>query len=240
VADLLEIRDLTVCFGRLCVLDGLALCVAKGQRHALIGPNGAGKTTLLNAISGWLIPQAGQLRLDGVSMLGLQPHHLARHGITRASQIPQGFAGLTIREHLDAVWQRGKGWFNFVPPADSSMTAHIEALLADLPLEARADELSHGQRKRLELATALAMSPRLLLLDEPTAGLSLRETDTMVSALRALRVSMLVVEHDMDVVAALADRVSVLHNGSIMAQGTPEQIAQHPGVQAIYLSHAHG
>ncbi len=239
---LLAVEGLGQAFGPTRVLDGLDLRVRAGARHALIGPNGTGKTTLLNAISGWLRPQRGEIRFRGAALLGRSPHGIARLGIARASQIPTGFPRLTAREHLRAAAQRGRGWWRFDPEVEARVRDDAERVGLVEALDTPAGALSHGDGKRLELAVALALTPQLLLLDEPTAGLSRSETEAMIAVLGGLAgITLLIVEHDMDVVAQLADRVSVLHGGCVLAEGALDEVARDARVQAVYLgTHAAG
>jgi len=233
---LLAVEEVGQAFGATRVLDGLSLRVRTGTRHALIGPNGTGKTTLLNAISGWLRPQRGDIRFRGTSLLGRPPHQIARLGVARASQIPVGFPRLTAREHLRAAAQRGRGWWRFAAGVEARVRDHAARLGLSDALDTPVGALSHGDGKRLELAGALALDPELLLLDEPTAGLSRSETSAMIAALRALKgITLLIVEHDMDVVAQLADRVSALHGGRVLAEGRLDEVAADARVQAVYL-----
>jgi branched-chain amino acid transport system ATP-binding protein len=233
----LRIDNLHVAFGSVIVLNGLTLEVPNGECHALIGPNGAGKTTLLNVISGWIMPQGGSVQIQDQSLIGQAPDQIAKLGVVRTNQIPHGFPTLTVLDHLRAAFQQGHGWFKFQSEIDSKIETLVQQLNLDEMLAEPAQQLSHGQRKRLELGCALALDPSLLLLDEPSAGLSSGERAGMVEMLKGIPITMLIVEHDMDVVAALADRVSVLHCGRLLAQGTVEQIANNISVQEAYLGH---
>jgi len=234
----LSVEALCVSFGSVNVLANFTLTVAAGERHTLIGPNGAGKTTLLSAISGWIKPQCGVIHFENQPLIGRSPQQIAQLGVARANQIPHGFPTLTVFEHLKASVSHAQRWFRFPNALQTKIEALLQQLNLDDAMGLTASQLSHGQRKRLELGCALALDPRLLLLDEPTAGLSPAESDAMVALLKTIPVTMLIVEHDMDVVAALADRVSVLHEGRLLAQGAPNQIAENAEVQKVYLGHA--
>ena len=230
MSALLVIDDLTKNFGGLRVTDHVCLDLRAGEVHALIGPNGAGKTTLIAQIMGEITPESGSIRLDGVDMGKLSQAQRVRRGLARTFQVPQVLADYTARDNVvAALYARGAS-------ADEA-----EQHLARANMAARADvrvsDLSHGERKQLELAIALASAPRMLLLDEPMAGLGPVESAQMIAILQGLRgdMAMLLVEHDMKAVFALADRISVLVYGAIIASGAPDEIQNDPRVREAYL-----
>ena len=240
----LAVRDLAKSFGGVQALGGVTLSVAQGERRAVIGPNGAGKTTLFHAISGTLFPSSGTISLFGREITRLAPYERARLGLARTFQITNLFAGLTVLENvLLAVCAAAGSGLGMLRP----MTAHrglyekAERLLGQWGLSASAPRLvrhlSYGEQRQIELILALAGSPRLLLLDEPTAGLSAAETAQVVERVRSLprEITILMIEHDMDVAFQLAERITVLHQGRLIAEGDRETIRAHPQVNEIYL-----
>ena len=239
---LLTIRNLTKHFGGVAAIQGLDFQVDALETRAVIGPNGAGKTTLLRLIMGELAPTQGEIFLNGQPIHHLPSHRIARLGIAKAFQIPQIFPALTVAQNVQAGVGRGLAslWINGARRAQlrESVAQVLEQIhLAD-KAELPASELAHGEQKRLEIGLALAQSPQLLLLDEPTAGLSHAETDEIMQLIRSLQgtITLIMVEHDMRVVMSLADTISVLHFGQLLAQGTPQEIQANPKVQEIYLS----
>jgi len=246
-AHALELQGVSRRFGALTALHEISLTIRTGERRAILGANGAGKTTLFNLISGDLQPSAGCVRLFDRDVTGLPTHRRVRLGMRRTYQTSLVFGGLTVRECLFLA-VRGVRGGRFAVGRKASRcaeTAEAERLadsvgIAGL-LDVRAGELSHGDARQLELGMASAGEPRLLLLDEPAAGLSLAERHRLLALLRALprSLSLVLIEHDMDVALQAADRVTVLHNGRQVADGTPDEIASNREVQAIYLgSHA--
>lgn len=243
----LRIERLEKRFGRTAVLRGVDLELAAGERHALIGPNGAGKSTLFDLVSGRAPPDAGRVRLHGRDVTGLAPQALARLGLTRSFQVAQLFPGLSVRANLRcavlAATPQRHGLFRRVA-AMRAVAARTDALLERLGLAGRADveagRLSHAEQRMLEIGLAVAPEPGVLLLDEPTAGLSRSESDAAVALIRGLAEgrALLVVEHDMAVVFGLADRISVLVDGRIVACGPPGQIRADPRVREAYLGGA--
>ncbi len=239
-----EVRDLQMQFGALVALAGITLAVEAGERRALIGPNGAGKTTLFHILSGELRPTAGSVRLLGHEVTHLPPETRARLGLGRTFQRNNLFGRLTVRENVRLAVQvrRGVAAQPF-RPADAypGVTADTTALLNRVGLADRgADpvaQLSYGEQRQLELALALATAPRLLLLDEPTAGMSPAETARMVEMLAGLdrSITLVIIEHDMDVVQALADNITVMHLGQLLAGGPAAAVRADPRVQAVYL-----
>ncbi|MGF1553735.1 MAG: ABC transporter ATP-binding protein [Paracoccaceae bacterium] len=246
--SLLAVEGLAKRFGGVAAVDGVAFALAEGESLALIGPNGAGKTTLFDAIGGWLRPDAGSVRLDGREITGLPPRRIWRLGVGRTFQITATFASMTLAENVQmALIAHHRRAFALAPRARRLYRAEAEALLDTVGLAARADAaaavLPYGDLKRLELAIALAHGPRLLLMDEPTAGMAGAErADLMrlVSTLRAERgVAVLFTEHAMDTVFAHAGRVLVLDRGRLIAEGPPEAIRADPTVRAVYLGESH-
>jgi branched-chain amino acid transport system ATP-binding protein len=241
---LLSLRGLRKRFGGLAVTDDVSLDVAAGEIHAVIGPNGAGKTTLINEISGVLPVDQGQILFGGRDVTGLKLHRRARLGLARSFQITSVIPDFTALENTALAVQAGDGTsFRFFRPASGEARLNAAALRAldQVGLAGRAGtpagEMSHGEKRQLELAIALATQPRLLLLDEPLAGAGPEETDRLIGILRGLRgrYAILLVEHDMQAVFAMADRISVLVYGRIIASGPPDAIRRNAEVRAAYL-----
>ncbi len=245
MTGLLAIEGLVKRFGGLTVTDRLSLDVAPGELHALIGPNGAGKTSLIAQVAGELRPDAGRIVFDGADITRLPAAARVRRGLARTFQVAQllpdnsaldnvAVAVLARQGYGVRIWADAHGDRSLVEPA--------RAALASVGLEARADvpvaDLSHGEQKQLELAVALATGPRALLLDEPMAGLGPTESSAMTRILAGLkgRIAMLLIEHDMDAVFSLADRISVLVYGHLIASGDAERIRADPQVRAAYLA----
>jgi branched-chain amino acid transport system ATP-binding protein len=240
----LQIANLRKNFGGLVVTDDVTFDVAPQQLHAVIGPNGAGKTTLINQISGLIPPDAGQILFVGHDVTALPVHTRATLGLARTFQITSVLSEFSALENVAlAVQARSGSSLRFFGRADSETTLNDAAMAAlvavDLADRAHvsAGHLSHGEKRALELAIALAMEPKLLLLDEPMAGVGREETGRLVAVLHRLkgRLPMVLVEHDMTAVFALADRISVLIYGRILASGTPEAVRKDPRVIAAYL-----
>jgi len=240
----LRLENLRKTFGALVVTDGLSLDVMPGELHAVIGPNGAGKTTLINQISGLLSPDAGAIRFGGRDVTALPMHTRAQLGLARSFQITSVFPHFSALENVAlAAQSRAGSSFRFFgrAAAEPALNAAALAALAEVGLAARAHApagaLSHGERRTLELAIALAMEPKLLLLDEPMAGTGHEEGARLVGVLQRLkgRFPIVLVEHDMAAVFALADRISVLIYGRILASGAPAQVRADPRVVAAYL-----
>jgi branched-chain amino acid transport system ATP-binding protein len=240
----LAVETLTHHFGGLRALDAVSLEAGVGERLVILGPNGAGKTTLFNLITGLFRPTAGRIRLFERDVTGLSPHRRARLGLGRTFQIATLFLRLTVLESvLLAVQGADSARFRLHRPltAYPHVFERAERLLADWGLADRKDvatqRLSYGEQRQLELVLALAGSPRVLLLDEPTAGLSPAETASVAAMIQRFPrdLTLLLIEHDLDVALELADRVIVLHQGRILAQGSREDIRQDPRVAAIYL-----
>jgi len=244
-APLLAIDGLSRRFGALAALNGVSLALLPRERRAVIGPNGAGKTTLFNVITGQLVPSAGRLDFAGQSLAGLPPHAVARRGISRSFQRTNLFSRLTVIENLRlAAGADGRGSYNLLGRGAGRRAAQLRraAEAADaVDLSGRlgdaAGSLSYGEQRQLEVGVALATRPALLLLDEPTAGMSPEETLRMTRMIEGLprEVTLLIIEHDMDVVASLADRVTVLHYGEVLTEGTFEEVKADPRVYDVYL-----
>jgi branched-chain amino acid transport system ATP-binding protein len=241
---LLEIRGLTKRFGGLTATDGASLTVLRSEIHALIGPNGAGKTTLIHQISGALRPDAGTIRFAGIDVTRMPMHRRVRAGLARSYQVTNIFARCTVLENVAlAVQARSGTSLELWKPLseDDAIFGEALALVEAIGLSGKADalgaQLAHGEQRRLEVALALATRPALLLLDEPMAGLGPEESEGMVELLRRLKHSttLLLVEHDMDAVFRLADRISTLVFGKVIATGTPEEVRAHPEVRKAYL-----
>jgi branched-chain amino acid transport system ATP-binding protein len=244
IEAVLRLEKLSKAFGALRVTDDLTLEVLPHELHAVIGPNGAGKTTLINQISGLLAPDSGTIRFAGRDITGLPMHARAGLGLARSFQVSSILPGFSALENVAlAVQSRAGSSFRVLGRAASEVELNGPALaaLADVGLAERAHtpagQLSHGGKRALELAIALAMEPKLLLLDEPMAGTGREETARLVEVLRRLkgRFPVVLVEHDMTAVFALADRISVLIYGSILATGAPAEVRADPRVIAAYL-----
>jgi len=241
---LLRTESLVKRFGGLLVTDSVSIDVRPGELHAIIGPNGAGKTTLINQLSGELAANSGSVLFAGENVTALGIHQRARRGLLRSYQITSIFEGFTVlentvfaamgaKEHAFRFWKPMLARQDLVDIARQALEVTSLEHLADTP----AAELAYGQRRQLELAMALAAQPKVLLLDEPMAGMSAQESAGVVALLKRLKGShtILLIEHDMDAVFALADRITVLVYGKAMFSGTPEEIRQHPEVKAVYL-----
>ena len=246
-APLLAIEGLVRHFGALSALNGVSLAVAPHERRAIIGPNGAGKTTLFNVITGQLAPSAGRILFDGEPVAGLPPHALARRGMGRSFQRTNLFLKLTVLENLRlAAAADGRGSYNLLgsverlraPLERARGTAEAVGLAGRLG--ELAGTLSYGEQRQLEVGVVLATGPKLMLLDEPTAGMSPEETAHMTRMLDGLPrdLTMLIIEHDMDVVGSLADRVTVLHYGEVLTEGTFDEVKRDPRVYEVYLGSA--
>ena len=241
-SKLLEVKGLSKAFLGIKANDDVQLSIHAGEVHGLIGPNGAGKTTAISLLSGELRPDSGQVFMDGKDITNLSAWRRIHMGLARSYQISRIFPDVTLLQNVQVSLQIAHGHsFRFVAPAFGSHGDEALAMLAKLGLEDRAHDLAsslaHGLRRELELAVILARKPRMLLLDEPMAGMGKTESIRITQLLEQLRgqVTMLLVEHDMDVVFQLADRISVLVQGHVVATGTPEDIAKNPQVRAAYL-----
>jgi branched-chain amino acid transport system ATP-binding protein len=241
---MLEVRGLRKAFGAVRATDGVDLALAEGEIHALIGPNGAGKSTLIAQLCGESRPDAGAILLDGEDITRLPAFARARKGLSRSFQITELCPDYSALENvvLSLMLTSGRAFqFWSDPRRDGGLVAGARRWLDEVGLAERADarvrDLAHGEKRQLELAVALARSPRLLLLDEPMAGMGSEESARMTALLRGLkrRYTILLVEHDMDAVFALADRLTVLVYGKTIFTGTPDEVRAHPEVRAAYL-----
>ena len=244
----LQTKELTRHFGGLAAVSAVSLEARMGELHAVIGPNGAGKSTLINMLSGDLAPSSGNVTIDGRDVTGLAAHQISRMGVGRSYQKTNVFLSFSAFENCRlAAQSRRKTSMQFVRPADrlEEVNAMAREALASAGLEARAGSLasalSHGEQRQLEIAMTLATRPKLLLLDEPLAGMGAEESASMVALLKRLVAThaILLVEHDMDAVFALADRLTVMVNGQVLASGSPAQIRANPEVQVAYLGESH-
>ena len=243
----LSVRNLSKAYGGVQAVRDVSFSVEPGEIVAIIGPNGAGKTTCFNMLNGQLAPDGGDIRLDGTSLLGLPPHRVSRLGVGRTFQVTATFGSMSVRENVQtallshhrrnyAMWSRARKFF----------TKEAEALLERVGMREQADRscavLAYGDLKRVELAMALANEPRLLLMDEPTAGMAPEERGTLMELAAGLarhdRIAVLFTEHDMSVVFGFASRVIVMHLGEIIAEGSPEEVRGDPRVREVYLGDA--
>jgi len=241
---MLEVKGLFKSFGALRASDGIDFHVAEGETHALIGPNGAGKTTFISQLAGDLRPDAGRIRFAGEDITALSAPKRSRKGLARSFQITSVYPGFTALENVAlAVQARSGHSFRFWRDArsDPALTGPARQVLEEVGLKERmtvlAGNLAHGEQRQLEVAMALATRPRLLLLDEPMAGMGVDESQHMIGLLSSLkrRQTIVLVEHDMDAVFRLADRIAVLVYGRVIADGSPESIRANPEVRAAYL-----
>lgn len=242
--NILETKDLHHDFNGLKVLFGIDLQVKEGERHAIIGPNGAGKTTLFNTITGTYKPSSGDVFFKGKKITGYKPHHLARIGMGRSFQITSTFTNLTAFQNVRLAILSKRGIrFNLFRSVDrmKEVTQETERVLERIGLikerNVPASMLSYGKSRALEISMALAIDPELVLLDEFAAGMSRDETHNAVALIRKLTEgkTVVIIEHDMDVVFSLADRITVLHYGKILASGTPDEIRVNQDVKDAYL-----
>lgn len=243
-SPILEIEDVAVHFGGLTALNQVSFAVEGGARHGVLGPNGAGKTTLFNAITGFNEPASGDIRLDGQEISNLPAHRRVSLGIARTFQITNLLPELTALENvlLGVLVQMGRHrriWRD--ARRDSAAREKGLAKLRDLQLEHLAEvpvgELGYGEQRQLEIATALSLEPRVLLLDEPTAGLSSAESAAVLELIEGLppELTLVIIEHDLEVVFQVADRLTVLHYGEVIADGGAEEVRREPAVQEAYL-----
>jgi branched-chain amino acid transport system ATP-binding protein len=241
----LETRNITKSFGALAAVNDLSLAIEAGTLHSIIGPNGAGKTTLFNLLTGTYPPSSGRVFFDGRDITGTRADRIAHLGLARSYQRTTVFPAFSL---LDNVWvaafATGKSWSGLMwRKADRypEATERARQALSDVGLSSKSNqlarEISHGEQRQLELAIALAAAPRVLLLDEPAAGLSPEETRKMVALVRTLkgRYTIVLIEHKMDIIMSVSDRISVMHFGSLIAEGTPQEIQRNPEVRRAYL-----
>jgi branched-chain amino acid transport system ATP-binding protein len=230
-------------FGGLTALNQVSLTVPRGQIRAIIGPNGAGKSTFFNCLTGVMRPTAGRIVLDGKDIAGLPPDRISRQGVARSYQITNILPGASVLENVRiAAQSRHHAWSLFRHHrAFADLVEQARGVLASVGLAGKDDELaanlSHGEQRNLEIGIALATEPKVLCLDEPTAGMSASETHATVELIRRIAAgyTILIVEHDMDVVMGLAHAITVLHYGEVLAEGTPAEIQANPRVQEVYL-----
>lgn len=240
---LLLTEDVSMYFGGLAALDEVNFSLRRGAIHAIIGPNGAGKSTFFNCITGVLRPTSGRILLDGEDITGLSPEAISQKAIARSYQITNIFPGSTCLENVRIASQSRQHRWSFLRHryADRRSLDKAAAVLQSVGLQDKAGELasnlSHGEQRNLEIGVALATEPKLLCLDEPTAGMSASETQDIMALIRRIGedFTILIVEHDMHVVMTLADRITVLDYGKVLAEGTPAEIQANPQVQEAYL-----
>lgn len=253
---LLSARQLTKRFGGLAAVNGVSVDLWRGRIHAVIGPNGAGKSTLTNLLSGDLPPSSGQVQLGSTDVTGWAPERISRQGLGRSYQKTNIFLPLTVHENVRLAaqsrdpqqpWNPLRWWQDTRHAAinNRALSARLESAIELSGLQHRrpaiAGTMSHGEQRQLEIAMTLATEPQVLLLDEPLAGMGVAEAERMVELLQRLKPAhaIMLVEHDMDAVFALADRLTVMVNGEVIAHGTPAEVRADAGVQAAYLGEDH-
>jgi len=249
--SILEVKGVNKRFGGLQALGDVNLSVQENTVHAIIGPNGAGKSTLLNVLVGKLIPDSGSVMFDGQSVLGRKPHEIAQMGISRVFQTPEIFADLSVMDNvLIPCFAKRDGAFKMhgieSVASEKDIIEQAEQMLAEVKmLDKRnmiASSMSRGDKRRLEMAMCLVQEPRMLLLDEPTAGMARADTENTIQLLKDIRtqrgITMAIIEHDMNVVFSLADRITVLAQGTPLVEDTPDKIKNHPKVREAYLGEA--
>ena len=250
---ILEVKGVNKRFGGLQALGDVNLSIQENSVHAIIGPNGAGKSTLLNCLVGKLIPDTGSVMFDGQSVLGRKPHEINQMGISRVFQTPEIFGDLTVMENvMIPCFAKRDGSFRLHAfesvPNEADLVQKAEQILLDVNMADKrtmhAASMSRGDKRRLEMAMCLVQEPRLLLLDEPTAGMARADTNNTIDLLKEINekrdITMAIIEHDMHVVFSLAERITVLAQGTPLVEDTPENIKGHPKVQEAYLGQAHG
>ncbi|MDG1116347.1 MAG: ABC transporter ATP-binding protein [Flavimaricola sp.] len=248
---ILEVKGVNKRFGGLQALGNVNLSIAENTVHAIIGPNGAGKSTLLNVLVGKLIPDSGSVMFDGQSVLGRKPHEINQLGISRVFQTPEIFTDLTVLENvMIPCFAKRDGAFRMHAIEsvghEVDIKTQAETMLADVNMleksNMHAGSLSRGDKRRLEMAMCLVQEPRLLLLDEPTAGMARADTNNTIDLLKEIKakrdITMAIIEHDMHVVFSLAERITVLAQGTPLVEDTPDNIKGHPKVKEAYLGEA--
>ncbi len=248
---ILEVQNVNKRFGGLQALNNVNLDVQEGSVHAIIGPNGAGKSTLLNCFVGRLLPDTGSVLFNGHSLIGRSPHEINQLGVSRVFQTPEIFTDLSVLENvMIPSFAHRDGAFRLNPFArvaqESEIRDHAESVLLDVGLQDKlhmtAAVMSRGDKRRLEMAMCLAQDPKLLLLDEPTAGMSRADTNRTIDLLKHIGetrgITKVVIEHDMHVVFSLAKRISVMAQGTVIVEDTPDNIKGHPKVREAYLGEA--
>jgi branched-chain amino acid transport system ATP-binding protein len=249
---ILEVRDVSKRFGGLKALSDVNLTVEENTVHAIIGPNGAGKSTLLNCFVGKLIPDTGSVMFNGNSLLGKKPHEINQLGVSRVFQTPEIFSDLSVFENvMIPCFAKRDGAFRMhaieTVESETNIREKAEQMLIDVNMQDKkgmtAASLSRGDKRRLEMAMCLAQDPKLLLLDEPTAGMARADTNNTIDLLKEIKskrdITMAIIEHDMHVVFSLAERITVLAQGTPIVEDVPEKIKGHPKVQEAYLGNAH-
>ncbi|HKK84407.1 MAG TPA: ABC transporter ATP-binding protein [Roseovarius sp.] len=245
---ILEVKDVNKRFGGLQALGDVNLSVAENSCHAIIGPNGAGKSTLLNCLVGKLIPDTGSVMFDGKSVLGRKPYEINQMGISRVFQTPEIFGDLSVLENMMIpIFARRDGAFRMHAVEDTANEKEVveqaEHMLESLNMADKrhmhSASMSRGDKRRLEIGMCLAQNPRLLLLDEPTAGMARADTNNTIDLLKQIKderdITIAIIEHDMHVVFSLAERITVLAQGTPLVEDTPEKIKGHPKVREAYL-----
>lgn len=231
-------------YGSFAALNNVSLKLYAGERRAVIGPNGAGKSTLTNVLGGQILPTAGKVVFDGRSVTGMEPHRLANLGIGRTFQINSTFRRMSVHENMLAACVAATGaGYSLMPGRLRDLDKRVTELLHEVGLsnisDATVESISHGDRKRLELGMVLATAPRLLLLDEPTAGMGLNERQDLfkliVDVVKRRGLTLMFIEHDIDIVFNIAERITVMARGAVLAEGSPDEISADPRVQEIYL-----
>ncbi|MFZ7094073.1 ABC transporter ATP-binding protein [Primorskyibacter sp. 2E233] len=249
---ILEVKDVNKRFGGLQALGNVNLSVKENTVHAIIGPNGAGKSTLLNCLVGKLIPDTGSVMFDGQSVLGRKPYEINQMGISRVFQTPEIFGDLTVFENMMIpIFAKRDGAFRLHAiesvQNEKQLREQAEQMLDDVNMLDKRNmhtaSMSRGDKRRLEMAMCLVQEPKLLLLDEPTAGMARADTNNTIDLLKEIKqkrdITMAIIEHDMHVVFSLADRITVLAQGTPLVEDAPENIKGHPKVQEAYLGEAH-
>ena len=248
---ILDVQNVNKSFGGLKALHNVNLDIEEGKIHAIIGPNGAGKSTLLNCFVGKLMPDTGTVMFDGQSLLGIKPHEINQLGVSRVFQTPEIFSELTVWENtLIPCFAKRDGSFALNALSrvseNKDMAEKAEKMLVDVDLinkkDMLASSMSRGDKRRLEMAMCLSQNPKLLLLDEPTAGMARADTQSTIELLKSiqkkLKITMVIIEHDMGVVFSLAQKISVLAEGTVIVEDIPEKIKGHPKVKEAYLGEA--
>ena len=248
---ILDVQNVNKSFGGLKALHNVNLDIEEGKIHAIIGPNGAGKSTLLNCFVGKLMPDTGTVMFEGQSLLGIKPHEINQLGVSRVFQTPEIFSELTVWENtLIPCFAKRDGSFALNALSrvseNKDMAEKAEKMLVDVDLinkkDMLASSMSRGDKRRLEMAMCLSQNPKLLLLDEPTAGMARADTQSTIELLKSiqkkLKITMVIIEHDMGVVFSLAQKISVLAQGTVIVEDVPEKIKGHPKVKEAYLGEA--
>ncbi len=240
----LEVSDLRCRFGGIWAVDGVTLTVPRGDRRLLLGPNGAGKTTLFNLVTGDISPTGGTVRLFGADITGSPPHRCAHRGLARTYQILTLFPRSTLKDNvvLALLGLSRLRWNPVAPASRPDFEARAQTALAKVGLEGKAEhmlaETSYGEKRRLEIALALAQEPKVLLLDEPLAGLSREERRDMQALITSIPrdITIVLIEHDMDIALSLADTITVMHQGRVLCEGTRADVVADPRVREVYLA----